>query len=175
MAKLRKMLGKADDPVIVSLMRLIETQSKYTLADWSRCYAFSHFLPVYEGYFPEDQRPRMALDAVSEHLNGNLKLPEVKKLIKDTTNAAKEAESSPAAQAAARAISVAASVIYSPTGALGMTFYGAAAIAYHKIGISETADVYDKAAEGILNDMLVSLQSVSIPNEPNPVKINWNC
>lgn len=34
MAKLRKMLGSADSPYIVSLMRLIETQSKETIAGW---------------------------------------------------------------------------------------------------------------------------------------------
>ena len=32
MTKLRKMLGKADSPYIVSLMRLIETQSKEAIA-----------------------------------------------------------------------------------------------------------------------------------------------
>lgn len=35
MAKLRKMLGKADDAEIVTLMRQIETQSKTTLARWA--------------------------------------------------------------------------------------------------------------------------------------------
>lgn len=34
MAKLRKMLGKADSPYIVSLMSLIETQSKNTIVKW---------------------------------------------------------------------------------------------------------------------------------------------
>lgn len=31
MAKIRKMLGKADLPYIISLMKLIETQSKNTI------------------------------------------------------------------------------------------------------------------------------------------------
>lgn len=31
MAKLRKMLGSPDSPYIISLMRLIETQSKHTI------------------------------------------------------------------------------------------------------------------------------------------------
>ena len=34
MAKLRKMLGAADSPYILSLMSLIETQSKTTIGDW---------------------------------------------------------------------------------------------------------------------------------------------
>ena len=39
MPKPRKMLGAADSPYIVSLMRLIETQSKATIAAWCIGYA----------------------------------------------------------------------------------------------------------------------------------------
>ena len=156
-------------------MHLIETQSKYTLADWSFCYSRDHFLPVYEESFPEDQRPRMALEAALDHLNGTVKTAELKKRIKEATSAAKEAEYSPAAQAAARAISTAASVINSPTGALGMTFYGAAAMAYHRLGVSESAKTYDKMAAELFDDMLLSLQNVPVADEPNPVKVNWYC
>lgn len=39
MAKLRKMLGAADSPYILSLMSLIETQSKTTIGDWCVDYA----------------------------------------------------------------------------------------------------------------------------------------
>lgn len=42
MAKVRKMLGKADSPYIVSLMRLIETQSKNTIVKWCNKYAPLH-------------------------------------------------------------------------------------------------------------------------------------
>ena len=35
MAKLRKMLGSMEDPVVTGLMALIETQSKATLARWA--------------------------------------------------------------------------------------------------------------------------------------------
>jgi len=33
MAKIRKMVGKADSPYILSIMRLIETQSKNTIVN----------------------------------------------------------------------------------------------------------------------------------------------
>lgn len=48
MAKLRKMLGSLEDPNIVSLMSLIETQSKTTLANWAITYAEDNFLKIYE-------------------------------------------------------------------------------------------------------------------------------
>ena len=52
MAKLRKMLGSLDDPSVAALMRLIETQSRETLAKWAADYTETHYLPVYEKEFP---------------------------------------------------------------------------------------------------------------------------
>ncbi|MDV4151970.1 hypothetical protein R0131_14170 [Clostridium sp. AL.422] len=46
MAKLRKMLGKADSPYIISLMKLIDTQSKNTIVRWCNEYAREHILPI---------------------------------------------------------------------------------------------------------------------------------
>ncbi len=48
MAKLRKMLGSPDSPYIISLMRLIETQSKHTISCWAVSYAQQVMLPIYE-------------------------------------------------------------------------------------------------------------------------------
>ena len=46
MAKLTKMLGRADAPVCVELMRLMDTQSTATLAKWAVEYAAQHALPL---------------------------------------------------------------------------------------------------------------------------------
>lgn len=59
MAKLRKMLGTAESPYIVSLMRLIETQSKETIAIWCINYAEKNILPIYEEYDSKDTRLKM--------------------------------------------------------------------------------------------------------------------
>ena len=172
---LRKMLGHADDPVINALMRVIETQSKTTLVNWCIRYAQEYFLPIYEETFPTDRRPRAALEASAGWLNKVLKPTDAKKITREAAAAAKEAEDYPQAQAAARAVSVAASVISTPTGALGMTFYGAAAIVYHRAGLLESPEVYDQLAEKEFSKMLASLQKAAVPDEPDPVKINWNC
>ena len=62
MAKLRKMLGHADDPGIRALMAAIETQNKRTLARWAAETAENRYLPVYEKAFPADKRLRTLLE-----------------------------------------------------------------------------------------------------------------
>lgn len=90
MAKVRKMLGKADSPYIVSLMRLIETQSKNTIVKWCNEYAREYILPIYEKDYPEDSRLKNALNASNEWLEGKMKLTEAKKIIKEAQIAARE-------------------------------------------------------------------------------------
>lgn len=79
------------------------------------------------------------------------------------------------AQAAARAISTACSVVQTPTGALGFTFYAAAAIIYEQVGLEEKPAVYDALAAEEMARTLASLQEAAVPDEENPAKINWHC
>lgn len=175
MAKPRKMLGSIDSTYIVSLMRLIETQSKATLANWSIGYAEEYILPIYENAYPADTRPRDALNSARDWLAGKIKLPAVKKLILDTHAAAREAENNPAAQAAARTVGQAAATVHAPTHSLGLAFYGAAAIAYSRVGTGESPEVYEEIAAGECAKMEGALRAVAVPDERNPAKINWNC
>jgi len=174
-AKLRKMLGDVNSPYIASLMRLIETQSKATIARWCLDYAWEHILRIYEEAYPGDGRPRAAMDAAEEWLRGNLKLPAVKKLILETHAAAREAEEKPAAQAAARTIGQAAAVIHTPTHSLGLAFYGAAAMAYSIIGTDATPEAYEEFAAAECARIESALQAIAVPDEPNPAKIDWKC
>ena len=81
MPKPRKMLGNATSPYILSLMSLIETQSKVTLANWAIDYAETYILPIYEKRCPGDNRPRRAMEAARDWLAGKVKLPYVKNII----------------------------------------------------------------------------------------------
>ncbi|MCL2579423.1 MAG: hypothetical protein FWE32_05265 [Oscillospiraceae bacterium] len=174
--KLRKMLGAADSPYIVSLMRLIETQSKVTIAGWCLDYAEREILPIFEKHCPDDGRPRMALQASRDWFDGKKKLPEVKKVILNECHAAaRELEDNPAAQAAARACGQAAACFHTPTHSLGIAFYGAAAIAYDRIGLSEDAATYDRIAAQECAKMEAALRAIAVEDEPNPARINWNC
>ena len=102
MPKPCKMLCDLEAPYTQSLMRLIETQSKATLANWALDYAERHYLPIYAAHFPQDSRPREALAAARDWLAGRVKLPALKLLILAAHAAAREAEAVPPAQAAAR-------------------------------------------------------------------------
>ena len=175
MAKLRKMLGAADSPYILSLMSLIETQSKTTIGDWCVDYAEKYILNIYEKAFPEDDRLRLAVEAYRSYRKGDLKLPELKKAAALTVQAAKEAEKNPAAQAAARTIGQAIGAVYTPTHSLGLAFYGAAAIAYDRVGLEEKPEVYDRIAAQECAKMEEALRACMVENEKNPAKIKWYC
>lgn len=175
MAKPRKMLGSAESPYILSLMSAIETQSAATIAKWSTAYARQYILPIYAVFYPDDQRPEQAFDAAEIYLRAEMKLPDAKRIIQAVNESAKQAESFPAAQAAAKAIGQASASIHRSTAALSMAFYGAAAIAYHRVGLDESPETYDSIAAEECAKMQAALIAVSIPNEPKPAKINWYC
>ena len=48
MVKLKRMLGDIDDPTVVVLMALIESQSAETLANWSLNYVEQNLLSIYQ-------------------------------------------------------------------------------------------------------------------------------
>ena len=175
MTKLRKMLGKADSPYIISLMRLIETQNKNTIVRWCNEYAREHILPIYREYYPDDFRLVNALNAVNEWLEGNIKLTEAKKIVREAQIAAREADRNPASQAAARAIAATTATINTITSSLGLAFYGSAAVAYSSVGVNENEEVYDEIAARECEKMEEALREVAIIDEPNPAKINWYC
>ena len=174
MAKLRKMMGSLEDPSVKGLMDLIETQSKETLAKWAVDCAEKDFIGIYEKEYVGDDRLRHVAAAVKEVLEGTKKLKDIKPLLREAAQIAKETEA-PAAQAAARAAAVACAVLQTPTNALGFTFYGAAAVVYDKAGLEEKQEVYDAMASAELKRLLESLEKAAIKEEPNPVKIKWNC
>lgn len=175
MAKLRKMLGKIDEPAVVELMALIETQSRETLARWAVSEVREHALPLLQQAKLDTEVQQQALAAVEKHLAGELSLAKIKPQLKAASQAAAAITDSPVGQAAARAIAVACAVVQTPTNALGFLFYSAAAAAYAQLGLDRSQQEYDQAATGELSRALESLRAYAVPGEPNPVKINWNC
>lgn len=175
MAKPRKMLSNWEAPCIQSLMRLIETQSKVTLAHWALDYSEEYLLPLWLKDFPQDLRPQEALDAAREWLKGHIKLTQAKPIILHCHAAAREAENSPIAQASARAIGQSASTIHSATHCIGLAFYGALALAYAKVGINAPWTEIEAQAATECALMEEALQGAIVKDEPNPAKINWRC
>lgn len=174
--KLRKMLGDVNAPSTVALIRLIDTQSKATICNWCIGYAEAHVLPIFEKHCPDDNRPRNALNAAREYLDGKVKFPVVKNIILNECHAAaRELDADPAAQAAARACGQGSAAVHTLSHSIGLYFYAAAAVAYDRIGMNETDKVYKKIAEEVCADMTAALQAIAVTDEPNPAKIKWNC
>ena len=175
MPKPRKMLTDYNAPYIQSLMRLIETQSKETIANWCIDYAALHLLPLWEKSFPDDSRPKAALTAAKDYLDGKIKLPEAKQHIIECRNAARQSEGSHIAQGAARTIDAAVSSIHNPTGSISIAFYGALTIAYDQLGIASDWEALESLAAEECAKMEAALKVVTIENEPHPAKIKWGC
>lgn len=174
--KLRKMLGDANAPSTVALMRLIDTQSKATICGWCIGYAESRILPIFEKHCSGDERPQKALTAAREYLGGKVKFPVVKNTILNECHAAaRELDNNPAAQAAARACGQGSAVVHTLTHSLGIYFYGAAAVAYDRLGVGASEAEYAAIAEEVCAGLIAALKAVSIENEPNPAKIKWVC
>jgi hypothetical protein len=171
-ANLSKIIISPDAPCIISLMRLIETQSKTTLGDWALTYAEKNVLPIYEKSFADD-RPRTALLAARDWFAGRIKLPECK-LRNLAGVAAKEATNNPAAQAAASSCANAALIPHTPRHTIGFALYCITAIVYDSIGTVETAEIYEQLTQVESAKMSDSLRAIAIQDEPNPVEINWD-
>lgn len=172
--RLRKMLCDINSKECADLMRLIETQSKATLAKWAVVYAKNNYLGIYEEQ-GGDSRLRGAIDLCMEFLDGNLKLTDIRPVLKEAAQIARDISDNPIAQAAARAVSVACSAISTPTNALGFLFYGSAAVAYSGAGLEESPEAYDRIAAKELQRAFLSLKEASVPDEKSPAKISWGC
>jgi len=175
MPKTRKMLSDWKAPYIQSLMRLIETQSKETLANWVIDYCEAVMQPLWERDYPDDLRPQQALKAAREWLAGTAKLPQAKKEILACHGAARDAAGNPVAQAAARAIGQSASTIHSARHCIDLAFYGALAVAYDQLGTAASWDEIEQCAAVECGRIEAALRSMAVEHERNPAKINWNC
>ena len=175
MPKARKMLSDWDAPYIQPLVKLIETQSKATLAIWAVDYSERVILLLWSKYYPDDLRPENALNAAREWLSGATKLPQAKTAILECHAAARETEANPVAQAAARAVGQSASTIHSARHCIGLALYGAIAVAYDTLGTKAPWEQLDQCAADECGRMLDALRAIAVENEPNPAKIGWKC
>ena len=174
--KLRKMLGDVNAPSAVALRELIDTQSKDTIRKWCLGYAKDKILPIFEKHCPDDDRPRNAVSAAHDYLDGKVKFPVVKNIILNECHAAaRELDSNPTAQAAARAIGQGSAVVHTLTHSLGLFFYAAAAVAYDRIGLDATEEAYAEIAEEVCLDYTMALRAIAVEDEPSPAKLKWNC
>ena len=170
------MLGDVNTPSCVALRELIDTQSKDTIRKWCLGYAENKILPIFEKHCSDDDRPRKAVNAAHDYLNGKVKFPVVKNIILNECHAAaRELDNDPVAQAAARAVGQGSAVVHTLTHSLGLFFYAAAAVAYDRVGLEASDEVYAEIAEEVCLDYTAALRAVAVADEPNPAKLKWNC
>ena len=158
MPRLRKMLGSAEHPTILALMRQMETQSHLTLTRWAADQAEALALPVYQAAHPKDARLAEALAAVRRFLAEETPLSGLAAPLK-----------------AARAVATACGAARTPTSALGFTFYCAAAVAYTQAGLSASPAEHDALADEVFAVLLASLRAASVPDEAHPAQLQWGC
>ena len=170
------MLGDVNAPSCVALRELIDTQNKGTIRKWCLGYATDKMLPIFEKHCPGDDRPRNAISAAYDYLDGKVKFPIVKNIIlNDCHAAARELDDNPVAQAAARSVGQGSAVVHTLTHSLGLFFYAAAAVAYDRVGLEASDEIYEGIAEEVCLDYTAALRAVAVTDEPNPAKLKWNC
>lgn len=176
MPEVRRMLGDVGGQAATTLMKLIETQSKVTIANWCIGFAEKNVLPIWLRHVPEDTRPRDALALARKLVAGEVRLADVKKdLLASSHACAKEHAEDPVALAAARAIGCASGCYQTPTHSMGFLWYAAAAIAYDRVGVRESAETYNQIAEEICQQYTQALRAVAVAGEAKPVKVKWGC
>lgn len=180
MPKPRKMLGDAEDPAVRELMGVIETQSVHTLAGWAASYVEERYMPILRRRGVSDARLDDAIIAVRSFADRTATLTATKPAIRAAREAARAISATagtddPAAVAAAQAVATACATPQTPTSALGFVFYGAAAVAYDKVGWDRPATEYEEWADGEFRHAAATLRECSVPDEPDPATIRWNC
>lgn len=138
---MRKILFSRESEPIQPIRELIEQQKHRTLVMWALDCA-PRVLEIFERQYPNEARPRIALETARAWARGEVKMPAAKKAIHSAHNAATEAEAFPAAQAAARAVGHAAATVHVETHGLGLVFYGLTAFIY-----AEGMEHYDAIVE----------------------------
>ena len=119
MVKLKRMLGDIDDPTVVVLMALIESQSAETLANWSLNYVEQNLLSIYQDKYPDDARLKHIICETRKYLAGTKTKKEQRMLLKEAKELIKDVEETIVPLAIVRAILIACATKDSPTNALG--------------------------------------------------------
>jgi hypothetical protein len=127
---MRKLLVTGESVFLQPIKKLVEKQKQRTLVMWTIECA-EEVLPIFESKFPEDHRPREALEAAKAWASGEIKMPLAKKAAHASHKAATAAgDENPAARAAARAIGHVVGTIHVETHAMGFVFYAITAYIY---------------------------------------------
>lgn len=109
-------------------IELVEKTDHTTLAIWAIDCA-ERVLPYFEGQYPEDHRPRRAIETLQTWLTtGVFRMAVIRKASLDSHTAAREVGEETPARSAARAAGQAVATAHVPTHAIGAATYALQAI-----------------------------------------------
>lgn len=121
------------------LIELVRTSDQKTLAVWV-IDCVERVLPYFEDKYPEDNRPRRAIDALREWIqSGIFKMADVRKVALDAHTAARQVGTDNAARSAARAAGQAIATAHVPTHSIAAANYALQAI--YRSTIASIADI----------------------------------
>lgn len=141
-----KILFSRSSLCLQELIRLIEMQNHRTLVMWALDCA-KKTLSQFEAKYPDELRPRAALELCEVWARGKIKMPAAKRAILDAHAAAKEINDDEYA-ALAHAIGHAGATVHVETHALGLAFYELTAVVlkygreHYRAPVSEKIDNY---------------------------------
>ena len=111
-----------------SIVALVKTTGHKTLAVWA-IDCVERVFPFFEDKYPEDDRPRKAIDAIREWIrSGIFKMADVRKFALDAHAAARQVGADNAARSATRAAGQAMATAHVPTHSIGAANYALQAI-----------------------------------------------
>jgi hypothetical protein len=127
--KLKRILFNRDSDCLQPLLALIEKQKRRTLVLWALEYA-EELADKFETKYPDEHRPRGAVNACRAWARGEVKMPFAKKAIHAAHNAATEIADDIIFCSIARAIGHAVATVHVETHAIGGPIYALTALAY---------------------------------------------
>ncbi|MCL2632361.1 MAG: hypothetical protein FWD45_04680 [Coriobacteriia bacterium] len=174
-ARPRRILGTHDAAYFDALKELISSQSRATLMDWAIGYAEANYLPIFEARFPEDRRPRIAIETARRFTVYNeISAKNIRFISQNAHASARAVADDPIAQAAARACALASSTVYELGHTLGVAYYGAAAVAYDQVGLNADEETYESLAAAEVTKYLQALEAVAVADVEEPSEIEWH-
>ncbi len=131
-----KVLFSKDSPFLCDLNTLIRQQNHRTIVLWALEFAEEIVWELAEKY-PEESRPRSALEAARLWASGKIKMPEAQREILNCHALAKELPS-PQDRARCHAVGQACSTVHTIGHAIGLPLYELTAI-IHRVGVAHCA------------------------------------
>jgi hypothetical protein len=156
MAKSRTLTSYKDE----AMVELMEKTDHKTLAIWARDCA-ERVLPYFEQKFPDDPRPRRALETLQTWIDtGDFKMAVIRKASLDSHAAARAVGEHNAAQSAARAAGQAVATAHVYTHSIGPTIYACQAI--YRASVPDSADAAVAEEQAWQHQRLLELRANAV-------------